>query len=127
MVVINLDELRRTIKLLDGEQKDKLITFIEMCEVYGEVDTLDVEMRKSIYTFNRAKSPLVKESFHSPKCIKWNAKLDKLLISTLVDKGETYGAFMKSCGIDGVTEGAVRNRIYKLGWRRPGTEWVKSK
>jgi len=124
---IDIEELRVeadiAYKLGNYRFASNLMDAIDTIEVYTKPEGF---MPPSSAIFNRAKTPLVKESFTSPKCIKWTPELDKLLVSTLVDKGETYGAFTKSCGIDGVTEGAVRNRIYKLGYRRPADKWIKS-
>ena len=124
MLLINTDELRKSVEYLKGEQKDKLITFIDMCEAYAEVDVFDVEMRKSIYTFNRAKKPLVKESFHSPKITRWTKKNTKHLTDA-IGNGEGFEGFRTRSGLTETTDQAIRTRMYKIGYcKDEDGEWI---
>lgn len=130
---IDLDGLKRQIDAaLDcGKFKiaDALIETHDLISALTLPDEAEVNRMKSTAVFNRAKSARSSKGFKigytSPKVVKWDDKLDKLLVSTLVGTGAEFDVFMAQCGIDGITHSAIRSRIYKLGYVRPDKIWIK--
>ena len=132
-VEIDLEGLKRQIDVALGCGKfkvaDVLIETYDLIRALTLPDEAEVGRMKSEAVFNRAKlaksSKGFKIGYTSPKVVKWDDELDELLVSTLVGTGAEFGVFMDRCGIDRITYSAVRSRIYKLGYVRPGKIWIK--
>ena len=124
---IDIEELR-----VEADIAYKLGNYRFASNLMDAIDTIEVYVEPEGFRppnaaiFNRAKKPLVKESFHSPKITRWTKKNTKHLLDA-IGNSEGFEGFRTRSGLTETTDQALRTRMYVIGYHKDSEgEWIKS-